>query len=362
MQPRIVVIGGGIAGLAFALCYKKLGGRVDIYERSPCSGREGLGFIMLENGLNALTHLNLLEQTQKAGFALSSCEIRDNQNNLLKNQSLPNSFGTTRKAFVDCLLAEIPADWLHFGYQFSHFNFNADGSAQAAVFSNGEAIPADIFLGCDGGRSQVREQIFPQAPTSAGKVTELVSILDAPDLVKQFGKKFTKFKQQQGGLATGFLPTDHNKIVWFIQFDSEKYHLIDNSYTSKWLFAQEKVGHWPNPIQYLINHTDFKNSHLWQTRYLMPLTRYYKQNIVLLGDAAHVLLPFTSQGVNSAIVDAIELAGLLNKIDSSSLAGALNQFTAKRKPISDAYLKQGIVLQEEFLQPHHAQQKVPFAF
>lgn len=362
MQQRIAIIGGGIAGLAFAVYYKKLGGRVDIYERSALSGREGLGFIMLENGLNALNQLGMLDKTRNCGYTLSGCNIRDQHNTNLQSHALPNSFATTRKAFIDCLLSQIPAQWLHFNYQFSHFEFEPDGRASTAVFEGNKRIQADIFLGCDGGRSKVRQQIFPTAQASHGKVNELVSIIDDVNLVKDLNRHFVKYKLQEGGLAVGMVPASSERIVWFIQFDNQKYQLTGQNQSDMWQFAQQTVGHFPKPVQHLIKYTDFNCSHLWQTRYLEPIAQYFHRNIVLLGDAAHALLPFTSQGVNSAMVDAIELASSLIDINAELVPLALAQYSKKRKLLADCYLSQGIVLQDEFLQCHHHEQKVPFAF
>ncbi|WP_105258489.1 MULTISPECIES: FAD-dependent oxidoreductase [unclassified Pseudoalteromonas] len=362
MKPNIAIIGGGIAGLAFAIYYKKLGGRVDIYERSPLSGREGLGFIMLENGVKAMAQLGLDEQAAKVGYPVELCNIVDDEGNLLIEETLKGSYGVTRKAFLDVLLNEIPAEWLHFDHQFSHFEWHQDGSAKLACFTNGEKIAADYFLGCDGGRSAVRAQIFPEAKRSDIKVKELVSIVNSPELVQLLENKFVKYKHLDGGLAVGMVPADEQSVVWFVQYDCERFDILDVSDSGKQHFAERLVGQWPDPIKALIKLTDFSQSHIWNTCYLLPLERFHKHNVVLLGDAAHALLPFTSQGVNSAIEDAIELA----KIFESSVAGfdvtALEHFSVMRKSVVANYLNQGLALQQEFLAPHHHEQKIPFAF
>jgi len=362
MKQSIVIIGGGVAGLAFAIYYKKLGHRVDIYERQSLSGREGLGFIMLENGVKALTTLGLYQQSTQAGYPLTHCQIRDKHNKTLLNEEISGSFGTTRKAFIDILLAQIPTEWLHFGYQFSHFEWHKSGHAKYAVFDNGEKITADLFLGCDGANSQVREQVFPNAPVSDIKVQELVSIIDDPTLVQALKHRFIKYKNTSGGLAVGLVPANKHKVVWFIQYDVQKYHINANTAQSKREFAYKTLTDWPQYIQRLLAHTDFSHSHIWKTRYLYPLSRFHYNNIVLLGDAAHALLPFTSQGVNSAMEDAIKLAKQLNNNLAEHLPMVLQQYSAVRKYRVDQYLLQGIKLQKEFLAKHHQQQKIPFAF
>jgi len=362
MLKNIAIIGGGIAGLAFAVYYKKLGGRADIYERSPISGREGLGFIMLENGLKAMSSLGLLTNVSQAGYPLESCSILDSNENTLINETLIGSYGITRKAFVEVLLAQIPSQWLHFDHSFSHFIFDDEGYAKTAIFDNKLSISADLFLGCDGGNSAVRAQIKPNAVRSKIKVQELVSIVENPLLVTAMDHRFTKYKCLNGGLAAGVVPASKNSLVWFIQFDVNKYDLSDSSVQGKINFANNTLHHWPNPIQQLIKCTDFSRSHIAKSSYLEPLERYHRNNVVLLGDAAHALLPFTSQGVNAAIEDAIELAKILSKSKKGFLNVALEHYSVMRKPILEQFLRQGIALQEEFLLPHKANQKIPFAF
>lgn len=362
MIKRIAIIGGGIAGLAFAVHYKKLGGRADIYERSHQSGREGLGFMMLENGIEALTQLGLYQSMVEGGYPINHCQILDTDSNVLISEPLKGSFGVTRKAFIDSILSEIPEDWLHFDHKFSHFEWGEGGDAKAAIFEDGQRVEADIFLGCDGGRSLVRQQIFPNAQRSDIRVKELVSIIKSPTLVSGLKHQFIKYKQLEGGLAAGVMPADQEHIVWFIQYDSHKYQIKAETHQAKRQFALETVGNWPSIIGNLINLTNFDNSHIWKTSYLIPLERFYHQNVVLLGDAAHALLPFTSQGVNSAIVDAMMLSELLINSQQGFTVTALEHFSASRSKVVNKYLEQGIALQEEFLQPHHHQQKIPFAF
>lgn len=363
MTQRIAIIGGGIAGLAFAVYYKKLGGRVDIYERSAKSGREGLGFIMLENGLKAMEGLGLREEAVKAGFPIEQCNIVDDEGQLLIEGGLEGSFGITRKNFVDVLLNEIPADWMHFDHEFSHFEWHEDESqgAKAAIFANGNRVEADFFIGSDGAGSPTRRQIFPEATRSDVKCKELVSIVDDPALVKELNQTFVKYKSLLGGLAVGTMPAGDDTVVWFVQFSAERYdNLLEQ--TDYRTFARELVGSWPEPIHNLIEKTDFSRSYLALSAYLNPMPRYHKGNVALMGDAAHALLPFTSQGVNSAIEDAIELANSLKDIRPGYGAVALEHYSVVRKAVVEKYLDQGIALQEEFLSPHQSEQKIPFAF
>ena len=78
MYPqKIAIIGGGIAGLAFARRYRQLGGRVSIHESRPPEPRQGLGFILLENGLRALSRVGLRSAVEALSYPLAGCAISD---------------------------------------------------------------------------------------------------------------------------------------------------------------------------------------------------------------------------------------------------------------------------------------------
>ena len=64
---KVAILGGGIAGLAFALRYRQLGGQVSIHERALPRKSEGLGFIVQGNGLRALAQVGRREAVESRG-------------------------------------------------------------------------------------------------------------------------------------------------------------------------------------------------------------------------------------------------------------------------------------------------------
>ena len=51
----------------------------------------------------------------------------------------------------------------------------------------------------------------------------------------------------------------------------------------------------------------------WALFGVRPLLRWYRGRVVILGDAAHGMLPHHGQGANTSIEDAFALAGLLTE-------------------------------------------------
>ena len=82
---------------------------------------------------------------------------------------------------------------------------------------------------------------------------------------------------------------------------------------------------------------------------------FYHQNVVFLGDAAHPLIPFTSQGVTSALKDSYILTQLL--LEESDLKKAFEKYEEVRKPEIETHIKNGRTLLNQFLLPLKEQSK-----
>jgi 2-polyprenyl-6-methoxyphenol hydroxylase-like FAD-dependent oxidoreductase len=76
--------------------------------------------------------------------------------------------------------------------------------------------------------------------------------------------------------------------------------------------------------------------------------------VVLLGDSAHPMLPFTSQGSSAALEDALRLATVLrgtNGGDAVEVREALQRYSALRGPELVPLLEEGRELRRLFLDP-----------
>ena len=105
-------------------------------------------------------------------------------------------------------------------------------------------------------------------------------------------------------------------------------------------------------VRDLLHAMDFGSSYVWETRDLLPLPSLHRHNVALVGDAAHASLPFTSQGANGALEDAVTLAGLLEGVQTDpDLTDALRAYDAARIPTHARVFRAGRELRAEFLCP-----------
>jgi 2-polyprenyl-6-methoxyphenol hydroxylase-like FAD-dependent oxidoreductase len=160
-QPRrAIVVGGSIAGLFVGAFLRRIGWRVDIFERSSIEliGR-GVGIFA--------THLELLEALDKCGAGTVDIGVivykrvtldRDGRMISEKPQlQIVTSWDRLRQS----LLKAIDRPHYHFGHALERVE--QGGGGVEVIFANGRRERADLLVGCDGFRSSVREHLAPDA-------------------------------------------------------------------------------------------------------------------------------------------------------------------------------------------------------
>jgi salicylate hydroxylase len=69
----------------------------------------------------------------------------------------------------------------------------------------------------------------------------------------------------------------------------------------------------------------------WALFTVRPLLRWHRDRVVILGDAAHGMLPHHGQGANTSIEDAFALAAFLADTKSQDLDSAFSRFQTLRR-------------------------------
>jgi 2-polyprenyl-6-methoxyphenol hydroxylase-like FAD-dependent oxidoreductase len=352
-EMRVVIVGGGVSGLATQIALNEAGISSRVYERSAIRERMGHGFILLSNGLESLREIGLQDSLTQFGQSIHEFRLKSNRGEFMGAAELKDAMGFRRNEFIQMLENRIPSPQIQMECDFSHFEFDPSGFARRACFSDGEKVEGDLFIAADGIHSKIRTVLFPQAQLSDGRVKELVGHVRGPGLVQAIGPTLTKFQDPKGGLAFGVLPASSDSLVWYMQFDSQKVKSLPQGSEEKKKFAQTLVGTWADPIPEVLESTDFSLAHFWNTKDLEVLPEFYSKNIALMGDSAHAFLPFTSQGVNSALQDSIILGIQLQHVKAGriELKQALQNFSDLRKPAATEYLRLGRELAAHFLEP-----------
>lgn len=348
---KIAIFGAGLAGLACAISLRSEGHDCEIYERSRQAQEAGMGFILLPEAITGLVSLGVVLQENGSGVPLSNYICRTSSGEILEQRSLPaGTRSFRRRDLISAMTASLNGSRpIVFHSELDLLEFDSQGSVRAACLSSGRKVAAELYLAADGSRSRARTAMYPDWSARSAAVAEIVGMVRCADAIRWSQGNFNKFHAKSGGLALGVVPVDRDHVVWFLQFDVQKFQLPQDTPESLLSFVENLAGEWAQPVPHLLHHTDYARVHLWRPVDADLVPQFYRGNLVLVGDAAHPMLPFTSRGVSSAIADAIVLTGALRATDN--LDQALARYSAQRRSECAPYISKGRDLTKNFLAP-----------
>ncbi len=345
---KIVIIGGGIAGLTLGIFLKQKNMNVVICERTAGMPSRGHAFLMHLDGLNILNELKNGSNITLKSKKVDEYVLRRPNGQEVKHLKLDAWHCVKRINLINFLYALFPNENIKEGRVFSHFIYE-DGNVVAAAFLNGDVEYGDIFVGADGGNSLVRELTLGKVKYTPVEVKEIIGITSRKILAKNPPSIFNKYQDKSNGLAFGLIPTSESEYVWFMQFDPTIADLTNSTAEEINSFCLNMLREFPANVTNVIASTDFSNSYIWHTRDFDLLPTFHKKNVVLIGDAAHLSLPFTSAGTTNAILDAKTLATCIE--DFVSYEKAFARYYEIRSAEVKSHIKLGRELKKLFLKP-----------
>ena len=348
MTLRVVIFGGGIAGLAAAIGLKKLGASVKVVERVAQYRPIGHAFNLLPNGLWAAKVLGVASALQDRGVRIVRVLKTDFDDQILVDHVPDNARVLLRHDLHEALLTALGSACVRMGVALDQIDSNPEEGLACARLSDGTIIEGDFFIAADGVDSTVRAQLFPNAALNPVKVWELVASPYAPDVASALGETFRERIDTAGGVAYGFASVGGGRVVWFLQIDANRYPPPADA-VAKQSLATTLMDMRSPLIDAILRATDFDDCHLWSNTDMAPLPRFHVDRTALLGDAAHPMVSFSVQGMNSALEDAATL--MLALESASGVVEGLAFYDRLRRPRAEQARLAGRALMERFLAP-----------
>jgi len=354
----VAIVGAGLGGLTAALALQRQGWRVRVYEQAPVLGEVGAGLSLSPGAGRGLASLGVGPALLDASLpvpdiAFVHYRTGERLAGALSQDGAPDrSFETARHVhradLHAILLAAVGAndpDAVRTGKRLERVE---QGAAHVvAHFADGEAVEAALLIGADGARSAVRRTLFDdQPPVFAGQIAYrcLIPIERAAPYLGGVnamvsigaGRIFNRYLIRKGALLNviGIVQSD----VWPEEGWNTPATVAEFAHAFEGFHAQVLSLIGCAPPGHLIK---------WGLFVRPPIATWSAGRVVLLGDAAHPILPFLGLGGALAIEDGIVLARALN--EASSIEPAFAAFEHARKPRVETVRTQSIV-QGEIIQ------------
>jgi 2-polyprenyl-6-methoxyphenol hydroxylase-like FAD-dependent oxidoreductase len=154
----------------------------------------------------------------------------------------------------------------------------------------------------------------------------------------------------EAGKYMGIIPLGGDRYIWFLQFNKNSHPLNDKRPEAIKAYTEQTVSNYPEIFKRLVAETNFNKAFYWVSCRMNLLPRFHHDKLMLAGDAAHPLLPLTSQGANSALQDAAVLASLLSTQQAGEdLEDILAKFYDARSKDIQRYIDKGDFMLRSFL-------------
>lgn len=366
-KNKLTIIGGGIAGLALANFLEQKDQDYQIFEKNLKLSKRGHGFIIPSKGIEILSEIFQINDFFNCGNKLEYYSAFDHLGSKITKIKMDSTFVISRNTLVELLLNAIPEHKIQYGREFKELNLK-DSFVNEIIFNGiGKSkVNPEIVVAADGVNSKIRNKLFPENKLNPVHENEIVSIIKDEELAISLGSEFKKYIFRGGGLALGLMRLNAEEVIWFVQFDTEKYNPKLDTANQKRNFIYDHFSSWCDPVPYLIEATNFNHSHLWKVHELNDFKITNKNNALLLGDAAQPLIPLTSKGVTQALKDAKLFSDLLdiNSLDQKADVDYLfQQYHQIRKKDSESNSKVGIEMLKNFKLPleQQSEQGIPIS-
>jgi salicylate hydroxylase len=334
---RVGIVGGGIGGLALAASLRRHGMEARVFERAKQFAEVGAGIQMTPNAVKVMVALGLYDALRAISFTPQALVGRH-------WRSAREMFRTPLAGDCERLYG---APFLHAHRADLHAIFANDLPESAATlgvactgieqrqavavahFDDGSAFEADVIVGADGIHSAVRKSLFgDQPPRFTGNMCWRATV--------PFATQPLDYVSPDSSFWLG----PHGHVVTYYVQGGRAVNIVAVAETAAWVEESWNVrstreellagfaGWHPHLIR-LFSQADtvFK----WGLFDRDPMPAWSVGQATLLGDAAHPMLPFLSQGAAMAIEDGYVLAASLHAHGRDVTAG-LRQYEALRRP------------------------------
>ncbi|KAJ5932592.1 hypothetical protein N7516_007081 [Penicillium verrucosum] len=330
---KVVIVGGGLGGLACAIACRREGINVEILEQSPEVHEVGAGIQIPPNGGRIMRDFGLLPQLLEQGSEVQQVNFRRYKDGRFL-RSMP---------FGDDITEEFGVPWIII-HRVDYHRILLDEAIRlgvdlqlgaevkdiyteepAVLLADGRYISADVVIGADGQMSTVRKAVLgsSHSPVPTGDMAYRATFsrdqLEALDdeKVNELCQKIAVTSWLGPEKHTIFYPLRGGKEFNLVLMRPDNLSSDSRREQGDINEMRESYADWDETLQKLVSCVP--SVYKWKLTHLSELESWTKGSVALLGDACHPTLPYQAQGAAMAVEDGAVIGKLLGLLQAHYL-------------------------------------------
>ncbi|MBT8393873.1 MAG: FAD-dependent monooxygenase [Flavobacteriaceae bacterium] len=341
-KDNILVIGAGLCGSLLALRLGQRGYNVQVIEMRPdlrkvdISAGRSINLAFSDRGIKAMRMVGIQDKVEPLCIPMNGRMIHDNEGNTF----LSNYSGRSHEYINSISRGELTALLMDEAEALENVTIQFNKKCRKIDFENNIAyfqdyiskeknqVKADVIFGTDGAGSALRKSYFLERKFlfsfSQNYLThgyKELSILPTADGQFKTDKNALHIWPRGNFMLIALPNLDGSfTVTLFLSYNEGAYNF--NNLTNPKIVTEFFQKEFPDALELMPNLIDdfFENP-------TAPLGTvkcspwHYKGNTILLGDAAHAIVPFYGQGMNASFEDVVEFDKFLDKHNGDLPAG-----------------------------------------
>jgi 2-polyprenyl-6-methoxyphenol hydroxylase-like FAD-dependent oxidoreductase len=327
---KVLIVGGGIAGMSAAIMLRRAGIKTDLIDIDPHWRVYGAGLTITGPTLRALKSLGVLSELMAQGHTSNGLKVCSVDGTIISEIATPDTTGAgvpgaggILRPVLHKILSELTLSLgtnVRLGITVDRLD--QSDKAVRAQFSDGSIGDYDLVVGSDGVFSKIRQMLFPDAPTPkhTGQACWRLMLARPPEIA-------SRHYFLGGPVKVGLTPVSSSQMYMF---------LLERSSSNSWL--EDAILHLKlrvllegyGGILAKIRKELSPSSHIvYRPLEGVLLARpWYSGRVVLIGDAVHATTPQLASGAGMSVEDGLVLVDEL--LRALTVETALQQFFLRR--------------------------------
>lgn len=317
---RVLVVGGGVAGLGAARALRARSVECDVIERADGWPHAGKGMYLPANAVRALDALGVGAEVRERGREIARQRFLDERGRTLLEVDLPRFWGETGP----CLalgrreLHEVLREGMDVRMATTLVDLHQEGERVHVRFDDGSSEAYGLVVGADGVRSWARATVLGGAEARPVGQASWRFLVDGFPEISAWTVRLGR------GRALLVIPLGAGRVYCYADLDASA---VNDPTETDPTALTELFGHFAEPVPTILA----AGIATGEVPYFTPIEevvqeRWVLGRVCLVGDAAHAMSPNMAEGAGMALEDALVLAETI----ASDLP--LAAFEARRRP------------------------------